>query len=110
MDHFVFALAILDKNPPRTSDELFDILRELKDRIIGGQLMRQQDTLNCAVGFSGLEYELEPAKLDHDPSAVDAAADLCLAAINSSDLSFKTLIITKLVYGKKVEHIRVNRS
>jgi len=72
--------------------------------------MRQKDVLACVVGFSGLEYELTPAKLDHNPSTMDAAADFCLSAINSSNLLFKTLIITKLVHGKKIEHIHINRS
>ncbi|MBD3304565.1 hypothetical protein GF343_05455 [Candidatus Woesearchaeota archaeon] len=102
---------MLGKTRPATRDELFDILQGLQNKIVGGVITKTGgDVLNCMVGFSGIEYELQPANCPHDPGTLDKAADICMNAINKGTVPFKTLIVIKQVNGKKTEHASINRS
>lgn len=101
MDHFVYAVCLIGKDQPKTRDELFNILDCLQNRVIGGNLIKENSQFACLLGISGIEYELKPANKNHSEKAINTAAEFCSEEFSPIDF-IRPLVINKVVNGQVI--------
>lgn len=103
IDHFVYAIALVGKDSPKTRDELFNLLDCFQDRIVGGTLIKEKARFVCLLGISGIEYELKPANKNHSEKAINMAAEFCSEEFSQVNF-IHPLAINKAINGQVILH------